>query len=570
MPERPRDRNETIGSTTFVGFGEPVRLEPGLLLADGRYRLISEIGHGGMGVVWSAQDLTSDRKVVLKFVPREINHFESAVAQLKASFQKVHELHHQHICPIYGLEEDRSFGYYLVMRWLDGETLDQYVSRILKPQFQDHPNPMPLSDVLRILRPVAYSLDYAHNRRIIHRDIKPSNIFIELDALKSIRDVQVIDFGLASEIRGTLVRVSQIQFDNSGTRPYMASEQWRGDRRFQTGKTDQYALGVVAYELLSGHLPFDSADVEILRLMVLQDKPAPISGHLDHVNAALLKALEKAPEDRFGSCEEFVKALEAPVVEPVVEKNREAGARMELSVKGVAYAFRWCPAGTFKMGSRSYEPKRGGDELQHDVTLTRGFWMLETSVTQAMWESVTGSNPSHFKGVKLPVENVSWEDCQAYIEDLNALNVAPSGFKFCLPTESQWEYACRAGTPTPFHFGGALNGAQANCNGDNPYGTETKGKYLARTSEAGSYPSNAWGLYDMHGNVYDWCSDWYGDYPSGVVIDPEGPSTGSDRVIRGGSWLSNARYCRSAYRSSRVPSYRNARIGARLSLVRVE
>ena len=244
---------------------------------------------------------------------------------------------------------------------------------------------------------------------------------------------------------------------------------------------------------------------------------------------------------------------------------------MVLSVKSVEYAFRWCPAGTFKRGSPEGEAKRHDDELQHQVTLTRGFWMLETAVTQAMWESVTGSNPSRFKGsVKLPVENVSWEDCQAYIEKLNALNVAPSGFKFSLPTEAQWEYACRAGTTTPFHFGSVLNGDQANCDGNYPYGTETKGPYLERTSEAGSYPSNAWGLYDMHGNVWEWCSDWHDEYPSGAVTDPVGPSTGSYRVIRGGSWFSLAGHCRSAYRFFNDPSGRGSLIGVRLSLVRVE
>ena len=130
--------------------------------------------------------------------------------------------------------------------------------------------PLPFDDVLRILRPVADALDYAHSESIIHRDIKPSSIFVELDKNKVLRNVQVIDFGLASEIRATLTRVSQIRFDNSGTRPYMAPEQWRGRRHQQTVATDQYALGVVAYELLDGYLPFESDDTEMLRLTVFR------------------------------------------------------------------------------------------------------------------------------------------------------------------------------------------------------------------------------------------------------------------------------------------------------------
>ena len=254
--------------------------------------------------------------------------------------------------------------------------------------------------------------------------------------------------------------------------------------------------------------------------------------------------------------------------------TRKPGERMTLTIKGVEYAFRWCPPGTFTMGSPPSEDGRNDNETQHQVTLSRGFWMLETEVTQAMWESVTGSNPSEFKGDKLPVERVSWDDCQEYITTLNALLAgtpgAPSGYRFSLPTEAQWEYACRAGTTTPFHFGSVLNGDKANCCGDFPYGTSTKGQYLRKTSEVGSYPANAWGLFDMHGNVFEWCLDWYGDYPSGSVTDPTGVSSGSSRVLRGGGWSYDARFCRSADRSHNVPSSRYSDIGVRLSLVRAE
>ena len=244
------------------------------------------------------------------------------------------------------------------------------------------------------------------------------------------------------------------------------------------------------------------------------------------------------------------------------------GDRMVLTIKGVEYAFRWCPPGTFMMGSPESESRRYDDETQHQVMLTRGFWMLETEVTQGMWESVMGNNPSYFKGIKLPVETVSWNDCQEFIATLNTLKIAPSGYRFSLPTEAQWEYACRAGTTTVFHFGSVLNGDQANCDGNYPYGTKTKGKFLQKTSDVGSYPANDWGLYDMHGNVWEWCSDWYDGYPSGDVTDPVGPSTGSLRVVRGGCWCDLAWHCRSADRNRDVPSYRSFNIGLRLALVR--
>ncbi|MGL6226270.1 MAG: formylglycine-generating enzyme family protein, partial [Thermoguttaceae bacterium] len=165
----------------------------------------------------------------------------------------------------------------------------------------------------------------------------------------------------------------------------------------------------------------------------------------------------------------------------------------------------------------------------------------------------------------LPVETVSWDDCQNFIKQLN--NSSPSGFKFSLPTEAHWEYACRAGTTTPFSFGSELNGDRANCNGNYPYGTETKGPYLQKTTPVGSYAANGWGLYDMHGNVWEWCSDWHGDYPTGTVTDSVGASIGSSRVNRGGCWDYDAGSCRSADRDGNMPSRRDYYLGLRLSFV---
>ena len=210
------------------------------------------------------------------------------------------------------------------------------------------------------------------------------------------------------------------------------------------------------------------------------------------------------------------------------------------------------------MGSPASEADRDNDETQHQITLTRGFWMLETQVTQAMWESVMGNNPSHFKGAKLPVESVSWDACQEFITKLNALLAGtpgtPAGYKFSLPTEAQWEYACRAGTTTAYHFGDTLTQQQANFDG-------------LETKAVGTYPANAWGLHDMHGNVWEWCLDWLDDYPSGAITDPTGADRGSSRVFRGGSWRNFARHCRSALRSDFVPTSGFSHIGLRLSLV---
>ena len=237
----------------------------------------------------------------------------------------------------------------------------------------------------------------------------------------------------------------------------------------------------------------------------------------------------------------------------------KAGERLVKVINGVEFAFRWCPAGTFIMGSPTSESRHGDGEMQHRVTLTKGFWMMETEVTQKQWKAVMGSNPSYFKGDDLPVEAVSWKDCQKFCK-----KCAQLGFPVQLPTEAQWEYACRAGSTTAYFWGNALNGDKANCDGNYPCGTTTKGPYLEKTTPVGSYQPNSWGLYDMHGNVWEWCQDWDGDYPSGGVTDPTGPSSGSSRVYRGGSWSDGARNCRSAIRHNLAPGDRGNILGFRL------
>ncbi len=218
--------------------------------------------------------------------------------------------------------------------------------------------------------------------------------------------------------------------------------------------------------------------------------------------------------------------------------------------------------GTFSMGSPANESNRDDDERQHKVTLTKALWMSAWETTQEQYEALTGRNPSKFKGARRPVEMVSWDDAQDFIGKLNErerkAGHLPAGWSYSLPTESEWEYACRAGTDTAYSFG----------NGSGPledyawYG----GNSGRTTHEVGKRKPNAWGLYDIHGNVWEWCSDWKGDYPLNAVTDPKGPDTGGDRVIRGGSWFCSARGCRSANRSGFRPTDRIVNLGFRVAL----
>ncbi|MBP3693597.1 MAG: SUMF1/EgtB/PvdO family nonheme iron enzyme, partial [Thermoguttaceae bacterium] len=483
----------------------------------------------------------------------------------------------------------------LVMKYADGGTLADWFNA--QP---GHENGLPLETLLPIFRPLAEALDLAHRNGILHRDVKPQNIMFMG------KTPVLIDFGIAARIRPENVtsntqsfsRTDTMAHSSSGTPRYMAPEQMEG--KSQNSRTDQYALAMTLYEMLTGSLPFSGGVVSIVLQKSRFDPQLP--QFAPHVNAALARALSFNAADRFSTCAEFIDALTTPLPEPApksVPKTkashlgvavflllalfaglifisrsgetvvRTAGERMVKTVDGIEYAFRWCPPGSFLMGSPEDELGRYDNETQHSVTLTQGFWMLETEVTQAMWESVMGNNPSYFKGAQNPVEQVSWTDCDSFCKKLSS----KLGVEVSLPTEAQWEYACRAGTTTAYSFGSSASDLYRYgnyCDSSNTSGFSWQDKAHNdghdKTAPVKSYSPNAWGLYDMHGNVWEWCSDWHGSYSESPTSDPTGPNSGSNRVNRGGGWDSNAEGSRSAYRDYCVPGFRYADLGFRIVL----
>ncbi|WP_417915276.1 formylglycine-generating enzyme family protein [Candidatus Electronema sp. JM] len=231
----------------------------------------------------------------------------------------------------------------------------------------------------------------------------------------------------------------------------------------------------------------------------------------------------------------------------------------------VMQLFRWLDPGRFWMGSPPNEPEREawGKETQHEVTLSNGFWLADTTVSQELWQFVMRSNPSRFLGRELPVDSVSWEDAQLFLQRLNAM---VPGLAARLPTEAEWEYACRAGTTTPFAFGSQISSEQVNCNASCPYRGSAKGLFRRQTIAVGSLPANAWGLHEMHGNLWEWCQDWWQEDLGGdAVLDPHGPQQGEFRAVRGGSWFLSGRAVRSAVRGRFAPNFRNDRLGFRIA-----
>ena len=262
-----------------------------------RYKVLAELGQGGMGVVYRCLDETAGIEIALKALPPELSHNTLEMEDIKDNFQLVAKLVHHNISISKNLEKDNSNGnYYLIMECCNGEDLRRWIRR------KRNENTLSLETVLPVIKQIAEALDYAHKQRVIHRDIKPGNIMID-----SAGDIKILDFGLAAQIHTSMTRVSMAYHGTSGTGPYMAPEQWRG--RAQGAAADQYALAVMTYEMLAGHLPFESQDPSVLREAVLNETAESVPNIPKSAQIALIKAMSKEPAERFECCSDFYLAL---------------------------------------------------------------------------------------------------------------------------------------------------------------------------------------------------------------------------------------------------------------------
>jgi formylglycine-generating enzyme len=255
------------------------------------------------------------------------------------------------------------------------------------------------------------------------------------------------------------------------------------------------------------------------------------------------------------------------------------GRWADFKLRNVVQRMRWIEPGEFWMGSTEAERKRFAEKFRagktasfddekprHRVTLTHGYWLADTACTQALWQAVVGENPSHFVAdAQLPVDSVSWDDINThFLPELRRL-LGSAGFD--LPTEAQWECACRAGTDTAYSFGADLSTAQANFDGSAGSAGGVKGDHRKTTLPAKALPANGWGLHQMHGNLWEWCKDGLRSYTAAPVRDPVGPTDGVPRVLRGGSWYYTAVNARASYRSDNRADVRGGDVGFRLCRV---
>ena len=258
-------------------------------------------------------------------------------------------------------------------------------------------------------------------------------------------------------------------------------------------------------------------------------------------------------------------AKSAPSLSPMeAEANQKAAADREgvpaRITNSIGMELLLIPSGRFVMGSPKHEAGRQPREVQHDVTLSRSFYMGRTEVTQAQWKAIMGDNPSFVEGDDHPVETIGWAKSVEFCRNLSE----KEGVKYRLPTEAEWEYACRAGTTTPFHTGETISTDQANFDGQKTYGRGKQGVFRDESTEVASFVPNAWGLHDMHGNVWEWFADWFGDYPTDAVTDPTGPDQGTRKIVRGGCWFNAPAVSRSANRGDAEPVSWNFHFGFRV------
>ena len=656
------DNERTIRVWDINDIPTPVTCDSEILGRIDQYEIQRELGGGGFGTVFLAKDTISDTVVAVKGLPPIVKNNREELENIRRNFALVGKLTHTNIakmlvlhpakCVEYANQDVKqklrvsTSDYLMVMEYAPGATISKW-----RQQFPD--GKVPVARAIDIVRQIASALDYAHSRKVIHRDIKPANIMVETTEEGS-ETVRVLDFGLAAEVRSSVARISQEVRDKSGTRQYMAPEQWLGGR--QGPATDQYALAALFHELVVGEVPFasvfDTGDPVVMMNVVGRERFAAPRELPRHIRRALKKALSKKPQDRFRTCGEFVDALQtggrkwlpicvlgslaavaavasvlfavrtsrvktnapvtsvipgppAPIVEtpvptkpvipdppvtmvetevpvtPVVPADVQAPPvlpdkpvrvkdepltvdeleRLDTSAlsagtvktvmtkSGLKFNLVWCPPGRFVMGSPVGESGRGEHEDgAHEMEVEKGFWIGQYEVSYALWLSLMENyrKGDHNENVSdqttSPVWDISRNDCLEFARRLNVENDT-QGFR--LPTEIEWEYACRAGTSTAYNFGDAATAGDVTFHSRLP-------------SQFGLHKPNAWGIYDMHGNIAEWCDSEFQ------------PGCGK-YILRGGSWKSRTvEECRSASREIVGSNRRPPSAGMRLCFQALE
>jgi formylglycine-generating enzyme required for sulfatase activity len=552
----------------------------------GAYRLAGVLGHGGAGVVYEAVDPLSQRRVAIKRLSDDLARDPRAVEAFLADTRAADWLGHPNIVAVEEVEQ-RDGACYLITEFVSGGSAADRLAALGR---------QPWREATRVVADACRGLAAAHAAGVVHGDIKPSNLLISHGGAG-----KVADFGQAAAARTTP--------------DYLSPEQLHGEPI--DARSDIYSLGATYYALLAGRPPFAGTATHQTGDNG-QPKMPPVRAGAPEMplrcEVIVRRAMAPDPADRYPSAEAMLADLEAvlaadaaapaprpprlvaprparlpaatwrtrlrPVVGPgsavaalavlgyfvlsmrptqpgskSSDPSDEAppAAALPVVTNSVGMKLARVPPGDFLMGDPIIP-----DAQPHVIRISHGFLVGVHEVTQLEYQLVTGTNPSQFRGESLPVEQVTWDEARAFCAKLSDRPEEKAlGRVYRLPTEAEWEYCCRAGTGTSFNRGRQLTPRQAN--------TLVSG--FQRPTPVGTYPPNLWGLYDLHGNVGEWCSDWYGAeyYVVSPVIDPAGPTEGTKRVVRGGSWCSPPDDARSGYRCDAfAPDARSPAVGFRV------
>jgi formylglycine-generating enzyme required for sulfatase activity len=570
------------------------------VLLQQRYRVQCQLGQGGFGVTYEINEVRTNQAKVLKVL---INNNPKAVELFKQEADVLSQLHHSGIPQV---ESDAYFEYYpynsqnpihcLVMEKVVGEDLEKYMrKRGLRPINQ--------TTAIEWLKDLIIILEQVHNKDFFHRDIKPPNIMLRSESAELV----LIDFGTVRKVTSTVFK-QQGGVTGIISAGYTPSEQINNNA---VPQSDFFALGRTFVYLLTGKEPLDPIMYDSYNETLNWRNHAPqissmLADLLDDMMQRLYKDRPQNSHEILQRIAAIEKALQSPKPQPPIpqppipsnnlktfsfevvttdargnitnQRKESAKYFTEDLGNGVTLEMVEIPGGTFIMGSPTSEENSSSSESpQHQVTVP-SFYMGKYELTQAQYQAIIGTNPSRFgfKGKNRPVEGVSWNNAVEFCKKLsqktgknrpvegvswnNAVEFCKklsqkTGKNYRLPSEAEWEYACRAGTITPFYFGESITPDLVNYNGNYTYASATKGKDRQQTTDVGTFPPNSFGLYDMHGNVWEWCQD---DYKNNYINAPtDGSALTSPswsgkmlrgKMLRGGSWGYGPGICRSAYR----------------------
>jgi formylglycine-generating enzyme required for sulfatase activity len=494
---------------------------------------------------------------------------------------------HPQIPTLFAYFENQGF-LYLVQQFIPGDNL---LAEITQTGNYDE------TKIRQLLLDILPLLQFIHERQVIHRDIKPQNIMRR----KNDNKLVLIDFGASKQFTSTIYTQMGTQIGSYGYSPF---EQIKGGEAYPA--SDLFALGATCFHLLTGESPFLLWAKNGFGWVDSWRNYLAISVS-DQLGFVIDKLLKFDIQERYQSANDVMRSLQLPpTVYPFQSNNTNLGTSQSQTSQnqtsitnlktfnfkvfttdsrgsvikisdssaryfvedlgnGVTLEMVEIPEGSFMMGSPKNEAERSDSESpQHRVNVP-SFFMGKYPLTQEQYQAIMGSNPAHFQGSKRPVEKVSWDDAVTCCQRL----ILKTGRHYTLPSEAQWEYACRAGTTTPFYFGESITPDLVNYDGQYPYGLAPKGECRQQTTNVGSFPPNNFGLYDMHGNVWEWClDDWTDNYNNATNNGDAVTGRNEEmRLLRGGSWLSLSKYCRCADRDCESRDDRFIGVGFRVVAV---